>query len=219
MDNENTASQIFGVTQQTNGQDQWHREQERRSFDIIRVKNPTNEDFVVEWGKPATYHRIPANGTADVFRYIARKFRDDISVKIMNDYNQNKHDDEMADRRKKGMQPFESKWHEEQATYQRSDYKRTDDMNEKIKIWSDVWVGLVSEFGKDQPLPGRINETSYSPEVAELLSKLEGRKITDTQVKPIIAEEKIEMTVVPPVLTSKTRTASKEDVLSEVTEK
>ena len=36
----------------------WHKEQFRRSFDTIRVKNPTDKEFFVEWDH--RYHRVPA---------------------------------------------------------------------------------------------------------------------------------------------------------------
>lgn len=185
----------FDLKQRSSTEENWHKEQERRSFDVIRVKNPTNKDYVVEWGKPATYHRVPANGTADVFRYIATKYCRDMKDLLINEFNQKKHDEEIAERRKKGLAQFESKWHENEATYARPDYKKTNDVKEAVAIYSELWVGLVSEFGKDQPVQtGSFDNIPTSDEI-KALESVANRKISDIEEKPVIDESKPEVAV------------------------
>lgn len=172
----------------------WHREMRRRSNDVIRVSNPTNEDFVVQWDY--NYHRIPANSTADVPRYIATKYCRDMKDKIINDQNQKKHDEELKERRKSGFPDFKNKYEENQETYERQDYVRTNNYTVSAEIYDKLWVGVVYEFGKDLPprKDPRSGEVDITPDEIKILQNLDKKRVSDipsaiqTDDKPFTAK-------------------------------
>ena len=196
------ATSVFGVQKpRTNAEELFHRELERRSLDIIRVKNPDSKDYYVEWDK--RFHRVPANGTADIPRYIAIKYCKDKAVETINLLNEKMHDAEIEDREKKGLPPFESKWHEQQATYTKSNYPKTGDRELLAKLYGEYWVGLVYEFGKDQPMQtaSEPEGLDMTPIELKIIKDLENRRVdvADGTVAPIKEEPKIRFTEPTPV--------------------
>ncbi len=185
MDN-NDASSVFGVAKpRSNAEEQYHRELERRSLDIIRVKNPDKTDFHIEWDK--RYHRVPAMGTADVPRYIAMKYCRDKAIEVINSINEKMHEAELEDRAKKGLPAFESKWHENQATYIKPNYPRTDDKVLLAKLYSEYWVGLVYEFGKDMPnqVPQQEQNVDLTPVEEKILNEMRNRRVDLSEQAPV----------------------------------
>ena len=202
------ASNVFGVAKpKSNNEELFHRELERRSLDVIRVKNPDNKDFFIEWDK--RYHRVPANGTADVPRYIAQKYCKDKAVEVVNSLADKMHAQELEDRSKKGLPPFESKWHEQQATYVKANYPRTDDKEILAKLYSEYWVGLVYEFGKDAPVQNQPEQgMDMTSTELKVIRDLENRRV-DAEPAPIIKEDVQKVSFDKP--------KSKEQMLKEVT--
>ena len=185
------ATQVFGVRKPLSSQEElFHRELERRSLDIIRVKNPDIIDFFCEWDK--RYWRVPAEGTLDVPRYIAIKYCKDKAVDTINKVNDKMHAQDMEERAKKGLTAFESKWHEEQATYAQPRYPKTNDRELLSKLYSEYWVGLVYEYGKDQPVQ-TMNQTTeeldMTPIELKIIKELENRRVDITIPTPIKEEK------------------------------
>lgn len=169
-----------GVSQGLSAKEEaWHAEQRRRSNDVIRVSNPTNEDFFVKW--ESQLHRFPANSTKDVPRYIATTYCRDMKVKLIDSENQKKHDEFLAERRKKGFADFTSKYEENQETYMTQSYPRTDDFKLATKIYDELWVGVVYEFGKDEFVnkDPRSGEVDITPDEVKILRSLNNRKVSD----------------------------------------
>ena len=190
MDPNLDATNVFGVRRpMTNAQEAFLRELERRSLDIIRIKNPDTADFSVEWDK--RYWRVPAQNTLDVPRYIAIKYCKDKAVNTINKVNDKMHAKEMEERAAKGLPSFESKWHEEQATYAQPRYPKTNDRELLSKLYSEYWVGLVYEFGKDQPLQAMdqaTEELDMTPIELKIIKELENRRVDVSTPTPIKEE-------------------------------
>ncbi len=185
------ATQVFGVRKPLSTKEElFHRELERRSLDIIRVKNPDSADFIIEWDK--RYWRVPANGTLDVPRYLAIKYCKDKAVDTINSINAKMHTKDMEERAAKGLPAFESKWHEEQATYAQPRYPKTDDKELLSKLYSEYWVGLVYEYGKDQPVQTSqpAEELDMTPIELKIIKELENRRVDVSTHTEVPVEEK-----------------------------
>lgn len=193
MDNQQDqfdATQVFGVKKPMSTKEEvFHRELERRSLDIIRVKNPDNEDFFVEWDK--RHWNVKAQGTLDVPRYIAIKYCKDKAVDVINKLNDKMHASDIEDRAKKGLPAFESKWHEAQATTEQPRYPRTNDKELLSKLYSEYWVGLVYEYGKDEPMQQTqaTEELDMTPVELKIIKEMEGRRVDLSEQAPIKGEE------------------------------
>jgi hypothetical protein len=190
MADEMDATNVFGVRKPlTNAQELFHRELERRSLDIIRIKNPDTTDFFAEWDK--RFWRVPAVGTLDVPRYIAIKYCKDKAVDTINKVNAKMHAQEMEERSKKGLPPFESGWHEQAATYDQPRYPKSNDRELLSKLYSEYWVGLVYEYGKDSPMqaPSQSEaELDMTPIELKIIKELENRRVDVTTPEPIKKE-------------------------------
>jgi len=223
MPDEFDAVNVFGVRKPlTNAQELYHRELERRSLDIIRVKNPDTQDFFAEWDK--RFWRVPADGTLDVPRYIAIKYCKDKAVDTINKINEKMHIKDMEERASKGLPAFASKWEEEQATYAQPRYPKTGDRELLSKLYSEYWLGLVYEYGKDQPqqvMNQATEELDMTPIELKIIKELEGRKVDITTPEPIRQEIPTarfgESTPEPPLYKSKA-TLAKEVLEKEVSE-
>ena len=183
------ATQVFGIRKPLSTKEElFHRELERRSLDVIRVKNPDPADFPLEWDK--RYWRVPANGTLDVPRYLAIKYCKDKAVDTINKTAAKMHAQDMEERAKKGLPQFESKWHEAQATYEQPRYPKTNDKELLSKLYSEYWVGLVYEYGKDQPMAvdQPTEELDMTPIELKIIKELEGRRVDVSEPEPIKAE-------------------------------
>ena len=204
------AFSVFGIQKpRTSAEEIFHRELERRSFDVIRVKNPDNKDFFVDWDH--RYHRVPANGTADLPRYIAVHYIRNKSVDIVNKLAQKMHDEFITDRRKKGLPEYQDKNIENNETYMTQQYPKTNDRELMTKIYSELWLGLVYEFGKDNPLPQQKAteyENDITPLEEKILRELGNRKVDLGEQKPV--KEPVKSVFSEPV------NQSKEEILKEV---
>jgi len=179
MENDVDAVNVFGVPKpRTPQQEVWHREMARRSLDIIRVKNPDKEDFFVEWDH--RFHRVPGNATADLPRYIATTYCRDKATDIINKMNQKLHDEFIEARRKKGLPEYTDKNVENNETYMTQTFPKGNDRVLLTKIYGQLWVGLVTEFGKDEPTMNnnaRQGEVDLTPLEQKILMDLENRKV------------------------------------------
>jgi len=218
-DNDFDATSVFGVRKPlTNAQELFHRELERRSLDIIRVKNPDTTDFFAEWDK--RYWRVPANGTLDVPRYIAIKYCKDKAVDTINKVNAKMHSQEMEDRQKKGLPPFESGWHEQAATYDQPRYPKTNDRELLSKLYGEYWVGLVYEYGKDAPMqaPNQPEETlDMTPIELKIIKELENRRVDVVVPEPVKGDKPFTGFESPNAQVAVPVETPKEELASEVT--
>lgn len=154
----------------------WHTEQKRKMYDIIRVKNPTNEDFYVEYDTNQ-HQRIPANSTIDIPHYIAIRYVNHMKDHLIHREAQEMHDTQLAERDKKGLPRYTDKYTENKETYETTPYPKTNDPIKIGEIYDELWVGMVYEFGRDKlptsqdPRSGEVNITPVEQQALEALSK------------------------------------------------
>lgn len=163
----------------------WHTEQRRKQYDIIRVKNPTSEDFFVEYDTNQ-HQRIPANSTIDIPRYIATRYVEHMKDQIIHSRAQKMHDDFIAERRKKGFPDYKDKATENAETYETSVYPKTNDPKLIAEIFSDLWVGIVYEFGHDKLPTNSVSNTQVDMTSAsqKVLNEIGNKRVdvTDTPI-------------------------------------
>jgi len=214
--NDTDAYNVFGVNKPyTPGEESWHREMARRSLDIIRVKNPDTFDFYVEWDK--RHWRVPANDTADLQRYLAVKYCRDKFVDIVNKLSKKMHDEAIKEREKQGLPSYRDKYTENWETYMTGSFPTTSDDALRSKIYQELWLGLVVEFGKDNPPPTQYNskegETDLTPIEQKILMTLENKKVS-INTKPFTESQPIKQPTSPVFVKEP---INKESLIKEVT--
>lgn len=183
---DSVVNSAFGIQQQSESEYAWHREQERRALDIIRVLNPTNKDYYIDWDH--RFHKVSANATADIPRFVATKYCRDMRTQIINTINQESHDKTMAERSRTGKGSFESKYHENIDVYDKG--IPTTDFNLSAKIYAQLWVGLVYEYGKDMPPPTPGQRTNdMTPDETRILQSLFNKKVDLAPNKDLVQTE------------------------------
>lgn len=173
----------FAPQAQTPVEEAWHKEQERKKYDIIRIKNPLSEDFYIKYDTNR-YQKVPGNSTIDVPRYIALRYITHMKDQIINLTTQKMHDEYMRERREKGHPDFKSKWEENEETYMSSKYPKTNDPKVMAEIISDLWVGLVYEFGRDVPpsmVDPRSGEVDLTPPEMKILEGLDKKRVDPSE--------------------------------------
>jgi hypothetical protein len=154
----------------------WHQEQKRKMYDIIRVANPTNEDFWVAYDTNQ-HQRIPANSTIDIPHYIAIRYVNHMKNHLIHREAQRMHDAQLAERDKKGLPRYTDKYTENKETYETTPYPKTNDPAKIADIYGQLWVGTVYEFGRDKmptnqdPRSGEVNLAPVEQQALEALSK------------------------------------------------
>lgn len=177
---------IFDQKPKTPIEEAWHKEQERKKYDIIRVKNPTNEDMFVMYDVNQ-YQKIPANSNVDIPRYIATRYITHMKDKIIHSMSQKMHDDLIKEKKEKGQPAFKSKWEENEETYSSSDYPKTNDPKIMADVIGELWLGLVYEFGRDMPpaiSDPRSGEVNLTPPEMQILEGLEKRRVAPQDRPP-----------------------------------
>jgi hypothetical protein len=123
------------------------REMYRKSRDTIRVYNPLSEPFRFLYDSyPQT---VPAKSYKDMERYLANLYFRKISEKIINDMITAK-TEQIVEKKKKTGNDWIDKYAENREIM--TQVPRTDDPVLLKKIHDDVIIGLVEEYGMEEPI-------------------------------------------------------------------
>jgi len=120
------------------------RQLEKRSRDEIAVYNPTNEDYTEVWG--GIIYRFPAKKETSVERYVAEKYIENMTNKMMFDEVQFKVDKENERRTKVNQSPM-NKW-EEQPRFE-AQLGILFNPEKKVEIWKSLYRGVTRKFGQE----------------------------------------------------------------------
>lgn len=134
----------------------WHQEQERRSGDLLRVYNPTDEDYVIEWDRRGgtKRFRVKAKGEEVMTRFIAEKYIREMYQKIITEEADVAVLKENQRRVEKGLAEM-NKWDEQY----RFENPLLNVKSERARqIISLLYVGVESEWGVD-----RVDEPEETP--------------------------------------------------------
>lgn len=158
------------------------REWARFSQDIIRVYNPLDIDFRFLYdGYPNT---VKAKSYKDIERYKARLYVKKISQYIIGEMQQNVGTSLITKRRKRGLDEILEPYQENRQIWDKT--PRLNDPKLLEQIISEVVIGLVEEYGKEEPLPEqRVTPRNPLESTQEsIFSKLTKVKIDDDKTKP-----------------------------------
>lgn len=128
----------------------WHKEQRRRSQDLIRVQNPTDQDYTLIWEDQKFI--VPGQqsdkgwgkGMRVMQRYLAQKFTKEIVDKMLIEKF-----DKVLEERKAKLQSRGDVDPVYNANIQLQYQGRTDDTKTREPLEDMVWMGIEEEFGVD----------------------------------------------------------------------
>lgn len=135
----------------------WHKEQERKSNDIIRVYNPTDQDYVIEWDRAngTKLFRVPAKQEVPLVRYIANRYVKQMYHKILREKTQQAIIDENESRVNKGMAEMGKNVKSGEQLKFETTFVNEIQNKEGAQLISTLWVGVEQEFGIDSgPIAG-----------------------------------------------------------------
>jgi hypothetical protein len=189
----------------------WHKEQRRRSQDLIRVANPTEKDFILIWEDQKFV--IPnkesdkgwGKGMRVMQRYLAQKYTKEIVDRIIME----KADKELENRKTK-LQERGDVDPTYNANIQLQYAARTDDPKTREPIEDMIWLGIEEEFGVDQefveikpdaPEPmkdpfQRLNAKKYAPDKLKIVEPIK-------EIPPVVVEKIEAQMEKPPLYVSK----------------
>lgn len=129
----------------------WHKEMRRRSQDLIRVYNPTKDDYILVWDDQKFV--VPARdkdkgwgkGMRVMQRYLAQKYTKEIVDKILMEEM-----DKRIAERKESLQTRGNEDPVYNANQQLQYTTRTDTKEVREPVEDKVWLGIEEEFGVDQ---------------------------------------------------------------------
>ena len=139
-------------------------ELERRANDILRVYNPTDERYVVEYDKRGGVKLFPIEAKSEaVFpRYIAKKYLREMFDKMLNDKAREAILKENKRRVSVGMAEMDKTMKSnEQMMFEEKFYNPPDD--EAKRIMALLYVGVENEFGIDRGVPETARKVDDRP--------------------------------------------------------
>ena len=178
----------------------WHNEQRRRSQDLIRVYNPTEQDYVLMWENERFIVPSKDNdkgwgkGMRVMQRYLAQKYTREIVDKMLIDGQ-----DKALEERKVKLAGQGNEYPTFNANMQMSGL-RTDSPSLREPIEDQVWLGIEEEFGVDREY---VEIKEEKPQIMkDPFERLQSKKYTPEVLKSVepiveVVEEK------PPVYISR----------------
>ncbi len=160
--------------------DAYKKELERRSMDSIRVFNPTDTDYYVEWD--GYKHRVPGKnkdegigkGMRVLPRYIAEKYVREMKNLLINQMN----DKRLADIKEKLQKAGTADivWNANTELERQHDV-RTDNPELVKKYYEICWLGVEQEYGMDEvTAPQALPRESYTHSEEDMLKELQNRR-------------------------------------------
>lgn len=164
MDNDN----LFADEQLTPAQQRTLKEMGRMSLDRIRVYNPLDEDYNVRWD--GLYFLVPGKnkdigygkGQAVHPRYVAVKFARELTDKILGEKMLTAVKAENDRRVAAGLAKM-TKYDGENSEYGYAMQFNPNDVSERTKVLTMVWLGVESKYGMDTPQSNPEQEQRRDP--------------------------------------------------------
>lgn len=162
-----------------------HREMARKSQDIHRIKNPTDENFDLIWD--SYVDTIPANGTADLPFYKVNKYLEEMASLIFKQ-RQREHIEKENERRRGRGEKEMDKWSGEAQHIMEGKFTLEHGIanpEARMALYKELYVGLIKEYGIDKVHKEKYESTASTHDglMDQLLSAepLE----SDAEVAPI----------------------------------
>lgn len=169
----------------------WHNEQRRRSQDLIRVKNPTDRDFVLVYENerfiiPNKYKDIGYGpGQRVMQRYLAERYTTKmVDQLIFNDADQ-KLEATKEKLIKRGATDIEYNANMEMMNVKGM---RSDNPDIRRPYEDDIWMGIEEEFGVDRDF---IEPEQPKPmDMVDPFERLKDKRVADHLKTPAVIAEK-----------------------------
>ena len=161
-------------------------ELERKSRDLYKVFNPTNQDFIVELNKAVSRElwTIHANTEEIVPMYVAVKYAEEMGDKIIYDKSDSAVIEENDKRLAKGFNKMDV--HTEQARFESQRLKSM--MSKRDKLQAVLIKGLYKEYGLPSETPQNPDRSNFEVDssVDTLLGVPSRPQAVKVAVEPIV---------------------------------
>jgi hypothetical protein len=165
------------------------REMYRKSQDLIRVYNPTSEDYTLDWDK--FKHIVPhkdkdmgwGKGQRVMYRYLAEKYVREIKNKLINEMADGSVQKMLEGMAEVSRTEFLADPYMKQKLYDKA--PRTDNTELIRKIYKICWLGVEEEFGLiDTPEVEGDGVVDRRPIEEQILDEMErpAKKIEEVQI-------------------------------------
>src|SRR3989304_5306356 len=163
-----------------------HREMQRRSQDIYRVRNPRSEDYKLVWD--SFVETIPAGGTYALETYKMEKYLREMTALIIRERTQAEGDKENERRRSRGEKEMEKWTGEAQHVLEGKVSTELNSPESIAKIYKELYVGIVKEYGVERVERGSHEAVPSTHE--QIMGQLLGTapRVVDAN-PPILQEE------------------------------
>lgn len=169
----------------------WHNEQRRRSQDLIRVKNPTDKDFILIYENerfiiPNKYKDIGYGpGMRVMQRYLAERYTKKIVDQLIFGEADQKLEATKEKLTKRGATDIEYNANMEMMNVKGM---RSDNPEVRRPFEDDIWMGIEEEFGVDKDYV--ITEDVKPMEFVDPFARLKDKRVSDKIKSPAVIEEK-----------------------------
>ena len=162
-----------------------HREMARQAQNTHRVRNPRNADYKLLWD--GYVDTIPANSTYDLPTYKMDKYLREMKDLLIRERLQKEIDDENKRRRGRGEKEMEKWTGEAQHVLESKIMTEMNNPEATLKIYQELYVGLVKEYGIDTLEREQAEVTPTTHE--QIMGKLLASRTSVSPVEPPIITE------------------------------
>lgn len=161
------------------------KELARRANDIIRVHNPTQEEFVTVFSGynfpvPFVTNDIGfGNGNADIPRHVAQNYITHMADKMLT----KRADNHIADLNKKRLGRGQAQLTPQEREIEEGPY-RTDNEKNRAEVIKTLWIGLVTKYGGDTPPPQPQDKVDHRPLDQKILDDMADKPVSNEATPP-----------------------------------
>ena len=155
----------------------YEQELVRRTNDLLRIYNPSDEDYVVEWDRKngTKLFRIPKKEEAVLPRYIAEKFIREMFDKIIITEADKAVIKENDRRVKAGMAAMDKTMKTGEQNQFESQFYIGNDQRSK-EIIAILYMGMETEFGVDRMTQGQTEQQDSRPSFEQAMETVQEEK-------------------------------------------
>lgn len=168
-----------------------NQEIERRAKDIYRCYNPLEIDF--KFKQDSVWFKIPAHGYKEWEAYLSGHYYKKMAEYIIGQLIDEQGSRMIEERRAKGLAEFLNSYDENRAIW--DNVPRMDNRELLQKVFDEVIVGLVEEFGSEpMPIEEQVKQNRADLSMFEQIFQDNAKKKATTSPEPLrpIIKKKLE---------------------------
>lgn len=159
----------------------YQQELERKSNDLLRIYNPTDKRYIVQWDKRGGTKLFPVESKSEAVypRYISEKYIKEMYIKMQNDTAREEILKENERRVKNGMAEMDKTMRSnEQMVFEEKFYNPSEEKAREIIAL--LYLGVESEFGVDRAGGQEPEGIDKRPVFEKALEDVQENKVSDT---------------------------------------